>query len=893
MNTLIRSVCLGAVGLLTALGITTTAVGQELPSAEPAESHLDIMVASDIHVLADSLHVTEDGKPTEDFQRAIDGDRKMMPESEEIFERYIDQVIAKKPDVLLISGDLTKDGEIASHTEVVAQLDRAKKAVPNLQIHVTNGNHDINNSKFSRDFSKQPATQAPFATPDDYARLYDAYLNQESVVAHYPLPEGASAGRFSYTAQLAPGYTLVVLDGGRYTADNTKSGVAEHETNGNFTEELLTWAEAQISAAQQRGDVIIGMTHWGINEHFSYQPTFMSPYLVDNYSAVQERLSNAGMDYIFTGHMHANDISVINGDGGNRLVDIETGSLVTYPSPTRSVTVSRVLPEPIVEPGSTATSAAVQAVTTVDITSQYGEIPNLSFTENLTEYGMSATGFDPSFLRNVVPELIEPYVQSIRDAGGIVPFLEQNWVDGLGLQAMLGGFLPAAIDAPTFDAFKTNVLVPKVAELIESAKSEVPGALGTINSGAAISVVNEALAALDRILEPGANGNSVVTNLIADAAVQLADTVITADGHKLIDLATYGYQTHLRGDENPADRPAWVNEVYAKLDSGALVTELVTQLINNSYDTLIRPLAGVVDTARLTNVDGYKTGWLIGGKTMPVDASVPPLLSIGALAGPVISGKLFDSNAEKGYKTWKPELANLGGVMDLLQNGIDVPVVGRTQIDVRQKITTMLHGLVIGTPADAPAEEAAAMNDGSAAEPDAPKANADASDNASSDAQPVAFQMSMTSAQNVATDAATGLLTPELNEQASTMLRGLLDSLTTDENNSPDGAVTFTTTDQVMRAVTPATPESTVDATEPVSSPAPTATPDATASEPGMTETVAPSDDLEATTQPAAEPTPRRHDPSRHDPSRASTGRVVTAGDTIHTVAGIWERQAR
>ncbi|MFD2673828.1 hypothetical protein [Gulosibacter bifidus] len=602
-----------------------------------------------------------------------------------------------------------------------------------------------------------------------------------------------------------------MLDGGRYTADNTKSGTDRQETNGNFTEDLLNWAEEQIGAAQERGDVVIGMTHWGINEHFSYQPTFLSPYLIDNYESVQQRLANAGMDYIFTGHMHANDISVINADGPNRLVDIETGSLVTYPSPSRKVNIARSIEEPNVAPQQTATTAAGTATTTMSITSQFGEIPGLSFTDNLTEYGMGATAFDPSFLRNVVPGLIEPYAKQVRDAGGIVPFLNQNWTEGLGLQTMLSGFLPAAANAASFDAFKTDVLVPTIAELIDANKDKIPGggALGTINSGAAVAIVDELLATVDKVLQPGENGVTPLSQLVGDVAVNLADMVITDDGHKLIDLATYGYQTHLRGDEDPAQRPAWVNEVYAKLDSGELVTELVSHVIDNSYDTLIRPLTGYVDTAKLTNIDGYKTG-LFGGTTKEVNPDLPPLLKIGSLAGPIISGKLFEYNAEKNYRIWKPELSNLGGVLDLLQNGIDVPIMGMVQFDVKQKVTELLRGLVLGGAA-------------------APAAGGEA---AAAGTEPAASQLA--AAEPVPDAAPTaGLLTPDLVQTASTMLRSLLDSLTTDENGTADGTASFTTTDQVMRAVAPA------DTTAPGTGETGASTPGATAGAPGADNTVA------------------------------------------------------
>ena len=55
------------------------------------------------------------------------------------------------------------------------------------------------------------------------------------------------------------------------------------------------------------------------------------------------------MQYVFTGHMHANDIASITTENGNTLYDIETGSVVTYPSPARSVTITRTIENGVVK----------------------------------------------------------------------------------------------------------------------------------------------------------------------------------------------------------------------------------------------------------------------------------------------------------------------------------------------------------------------------------------------------------------------------------------------------------------------------------------------------------------------------------------------------------------
>ena len=60
--------------------------------------------------------------------------------------------------------------------------------------------------------------------------------------------------------------------------------------------------------------------------------------MTDNWETNADALINAGLRVIFTGHYHANDITM-RAKGKNVLFDIETGSLVTPPSPFRIISI--------------------------------------------------------------------------------------------------------------------------------------------------------------------------------------------------------------------------------------------------------------------------------------------------------------------------------------------------------------------------------------------------------------------------------------------------------------------------------------------------------------------------------------------------------------------------
>ena len=75
---------------------------------------LKIAVLSDIHYMSPTMI-----KDTEDFTTALNSDRKMLSESDAINLELLDAVREDRPDVLLVSGDLTKDGELECH-QVIA-----------------------------------------------------------------------------------------------------------------------------------------------------------------------------------------------------------------------------------------------------------------------------------------------------------------------------------------------------------------------------------------------------------------------------------------------------------------------------------------------------------------------------------------------------------------------------------------------------------------------------------------------------------------------------------------------------------------------------------------------------------------------------------------------------
>ena len=296
-----------------------------------------IMSMSDTHLLIRKMI-----KNTTAYKRDINIDNKLYTESEAAVDRQLQLVRQEKPNILLITGDLTKDGELENHKAMSSKLRALKRDMPNMKIYVIDGNHDIRNSN-GKNFNTKNGKPVPAETtsPKQFASLYDVTYKDSTVVSRYKPAEGTEAGMLSYAARPYKGLTIIALDSCCYSKDSNSDGEEEHETRGNIPAGLEKWAIKQIKAAKKRGDLVIGMEHHNIIPHFTMEEDVMAAFLVDNWDEASTAFADAGLNYIFTGHMHATDVSRRVTAKGNELFDIETGSSITYPCPTRITTFTR------------------------------------------------------------------------------------------------------------------------------------------------------------------------------------------------------------------------------------------------------------------------------------------------------------------------------------------------------------------------------------------------------------------------------------------------------------------------------------------------------------------------------------------------------------------------
>lgn len=141
------------------------------PGQGVKQNSIKIAVVSDIHYMDPSL-LANGAQNGEAFQNYLNADPKLIEYSDAIARKMIGEITTEKPQLVLIPGDLTKDGERVSHESIVELLQqlRAQK----INVLVVPGNHDINNPEAVA-YNGDLATPTPTVTASEFATLYNDF----------------------------------------------------------------------------------------------------------------------------------------------------------------------------------------------------------------------------------------------------------------------------------------------------------------------------------------------------------------------------------------------------------------------------------------------------------------------------------------------------------------------------------------------------------------------------------------------------------------------------------------------------------------------------------------------------------------------------------------------
>lgn len=208
-------------------------------------------------------------------------------------EVVLEHLEQQQLDFLLLPGDLTQDGEPDNH----AWLQKRLSQLP-FPVYVVPGNHDI-----------PSATADTSIKPTDFPYYYRKF--------GYDNPE-----QLYYTCEVLPGVRLIGL--------NSNSFDTQGRQEGHLDALQLTWLQEVLTEAKD--ELVMVMVHHNVVEHLPDQSNHQLArrYMLGNAVQLLQILSNFGVQLVFTGHLHIQDIACSQG-----VYDITTGSLVSYPHPYR------------------------------------------------------------------------------------------------------------------------------------------------------------------------------------------------------------------------------------------------------------------------------------------------------------------------------------------------------------------------------------------------------------------------------------------------------------------------------------------------------------------------------------------------------------------------------
>ena len=272
-----------------------------------------MVVLSDPHVMAPELLVSEGTAWT----TYLSGQRKLVDYSQRLFDDMIVRIKRDlRPGLVLISGDLTKDGEQVSHEYVTSKLDELRAI--GIKTLVIPGNHDRGSNSDAVYYDGESTTAATVATNEWFATQYANY--------GYGVSSEREGTTLTYACEPITGLVVIGIDSG---------------TDGNVSETTLDWVVEKATAARASGKKVIAMMHHPLMPHFTGVDNFVSTAVVGNYETVRNTLADAGIRVVFTGHFHTSDIAKDwNADMTREIYDVNTGSLISYPCDYREVTMS-------------------------------------------------------------------------------------------------------------------------------------------------------------------------------------------------------------------------------------------------------------------------------------------------------------------------------------------------------------------------------------------------------------------------------------------------------------------------------------------------------------------------------------------------------------------------
>ncbi|MEY8338560.1 metallophosphoesterase [Lachnospiraceae bacterium 62-35] len=261
-----------------------------------------IIIGTDIHYLSSAY--TDYG---EAFQNMVNyGDGRIVTYIEQITEEFLNEVIEENPAALILTGDLTSNGEKKSHEALAEKLRRVEDE--GITVLVIPGNHDVNN-RSARGYRGNETYPVEFTSPQDFARIYGEFGYEEAA--------SRDEESLSYVYQLDENTRLLMLDTCQYHEGFARVG-------GAIMDNTYSWIEEQLEDAWNNDMDVIPAAHHNLLDQ---SEVYVEDCTIEHSSQLIEILEGWEISLFLSGHLHVQHMEEREGDYPLR--EIVTSSLTT------------------------------------------------------------------------------------------------------------------------------------------------------------------------------------------------------------------------------------------------------------------------------------------------------------------------------------------------------------------------------------------------------------------------------------------------------------------------------------------------------------------------------------------------------------------------------------
>ena len=272
---------------------------------------LKFYLITDTHYFEESLGA--EGKAYEEYMKT---EAFYLKESSAINKAVFKKLKEDaETDLIIIPGDLSKDGEYESHKSLVKELNALKES--GKWIFVITAGHDYN--EFGRSYKNDEFVKVKGT---EFKELYDLYYE-----FGYRQALSVDEETLSYVAEIAENTRILAL--------NCDSN---NETKGTIDDRLLKWAKEQLDKAKADNAYVVAMCHYPV---IPSVPVFdlVGDAHVKNWREIATFLADNGVELVLTGHMHIQSINEFVTENGNKIYDICTATTVGTPGKYRRIEI--------------------------------------------------------------------------------------------------------------------------------------------------------------------------------------------------------------------------------------------------------------------------------------------------------------------------------------------------------------------------------------------------------------------------------------------------------------------------------------------------------------------------------------------------------------------------